>query len=141
MVLGPMRRPLRNAQRGSQVKGRSPACPAPPRRTAPPPPTLLEDLQGDGAVLDSHYHAAVVQVEDVVLLLEHLRETGDGTLRRVAGCSGSGLLAGSRTVHTQAGGVSRGQGWCEAPACPGHPHAGPQHPGSAHAGWAEDECF
>lgn len=38
-----------------------------------PPPTLLEDLQGDGGVLDGHDDAAVVQVEDVVLLLEHLQ--------------------------------------------------------------------
>lgn len=49
---------------------------------APPPPhphpvlgsmALLEDLQGDGGVLDSCDHAAVVQVEDVVLFLEHLQ--------------------------------------------------------------------
>lgn len=37
------------------------------------PPILLEDLQGDGGVLDGHDDAAVVQVEDVVLLLEHLQ--------------------------------------------------------------------
>lgn len=36
---------------------------------------LLEYLKGDGGVLDGHDDAAVVQVEDVMLLLKHL-ETG-----------------------------------------------------------------
>lgn len=69
--------------------GRSGACPEGSRwREAPPtrtqrgaPPALLEDLQGDGRVLDGHDHAAVVKVEDVVLLLEHLRETAGGAQR------------------------------------------------------------
>lgn len=59
----------------------------PGRRVRPPAPpcwapvTSLEDLQGDGGVLDGHDHTAVVQVEDVVFLLEHLQMRMDGALR------------------------------------------------------------
>ena len=38
---------------------------------------LLEYLEGDGRVLDGHDDAAVVQVQDVMLLLENL-QTGSG---------------------------------------------------------------
>lgn len=49
------------------------------RRPEAPPPlamwsgVLLEDLEGDGGVLDGHDHAAVVQVQDVMLLFKNLK--------------------------------------------------------------------
>lgn len=138
LILGPHREAvLGNILRGSQGERRSPAPPHP--SAAPQPPTLLEDLQGDGAVLDGHDHAAVVQVEDVVFLLEHLR--GERTApEKGRGCPGSGSLAGRRAIHTQAGGAGRGQLpppeliW-GLPVAPGHPHVWPHHADSAHMGW------
>lgn len=42
--------------------------------------TLLEDLEGDGRVLDGHDDAAVVQVQDVMLLLKNLQPGSDACL-------------------------------------------------------------
>lgn len=85
-----------------------------PRRTQRwAPRVLLErDLQGDGGVLDGHNHASVVQVEDVMLLLEHLQQTVGGALRTGAG---EGLEAfrvrghspRDRAAHTLVGGLQQ----------------------------------
>lgn len=97
----------RNAPRGSQVERMG------PRRTQRwVPRVLLEDLQGNGGVLDGHDHASVVQVEDVMLLLEHLQETAGGALRAGAGEGLGALRVGGRSprdraAHTLAGGLQQ----------------------------------
>ena len=112
-----------NAPRCSQVERTG------PRRTQRwAPRDLLEDLQGDGGVLDGHDHAAVVQVEDVVLLLEHLQQTVGGALRAgpgegLEGFQGRGLLSqGQNCPHAGWGAAAESsslrQGWSEGSCCP-----------------------
>lgn len=85
-------------------------------------PTLLEGLQGDGGVLDGHNHAAMVQIQDVVLLLEHLQGSGrhpeEGrTLFRLGGRSlGAELSTCKLGVSAEASSLS--QGWSEGSPCP-----------------------
>lgn len=69
-VLGPTGRPSWERFWGPLVERALPATP--PCGAL----TLLEDLQGDGGVLDGHDDTAMVQVEDVVLLLEDLAGRG-----------------------------------------------------------------
>lgn len=84
-----------------------------PRRTQRwAPRVLLEDLQGDGGVLDGHNHASVVQVEDVMLLLEHLQQTVGGALRTGAGEGLGAFRVGGRSprdraAHMLAGGLQQ----------------------------------
>lgn len=92
------------------------------------PGVLLEDLQGDGGVLDGHDHTAVVQVEDVVLLLEYLRETRGGALRAGPGEGWEGsqargsLSRGQNCPHAGWGAAAESssltQGWSEGSWCP-----------------------
>lgn len=98
---------LGNAPRSSPVERTGPR--RTPRRA---PGVLLENLQGYGGVLDGHDHAAVVQVEDVVLLFKHLRETAGGALRAGPGSAGRALRRGGhspgdRTAHTLPGGLQQ----------------------------------
>ena len=114
---------LGNATRSSPVERTG------PRRTpCQAPGVLLEDLQGDGGVLDGHNHAAVVQVEDVMLLLEYLRETRGGALRAAPGEGWEGsqarrsLSRGQNCPHAGWGAAAESssltQGWSEGSWCP-----------------------
>lgn len=114
---------LGNAPRSSPVERTGPR--RTPRRA---PGVLLENLQGDGGVLDGHDHAAVVQVEDVVLLFKHLRETAGGALRAGPGERWEGsqvrgsLSRGQNCPHAAWGAAAESssltQGWSEGSWCP-----------------------